>query len=134
MNPALALRHVTVRFGQRTVLDNVNLSVQPREVVAILGASGSGKTTLLRIIAGILSPQSGRVFLGGQDATAWPRRDLGYVFQDYALWPHLNVRQHLELVGGQQPDALLARVGLLAFAQSRLGPSSFRAVSGNGWP
>lgn len=64
MNPALSLRHVTVRFGQRTVLDNVNLSVQPREVVAILGASGSGKTTLLRIIAGILSPQSGRVFWG----------------------------------------------------------------------
>lgn len=130
-NPAassiLQLENISATFRrgreERQVLQNVSLTVQPGEIIAILGASGSGKTTLLRIIAGILAPAAGRVLLGGQDATHWPpeRRGLGYVFQDYALWPHLKVIEHLLLLGtpAQAAQNLLARVGLADFAQAR---------------
>lgn len=124
--PALQLTQLGASFGwgaaRRSVLTDINLSVQPGEIVALLGASGSGKTTLLRIVAGILPPAAGQVWLAGQDATHWPpeRRGLGYLFQDYALWPHLSVLQHLELLGAAAPLELLERVGLAQYAQ--VGP------------
>ena len=125
--PALELRQINASFTtgrtQRRVLNNVNLTVQAGEIVALLGASGSGKTTLLRIVAGMLTPDSGNVILAGREATQAPpeKRQLGYVFQDYALWPHLSALQHLTLLGTATApaQALLERVGLAQHAQAK---------------
>jgi thiamine transport system ATP-binding protein len=84
---------VTVRYGDRTVLDQVSLSVARGAVVALLGPSGSGKTTLLRVIAGLLRPDAGRVSIDGRDVTnmAAHLRQVGLVFQDDQLFPHHDV-------------------------------------------
>ncbi|MCO5331909.1 MAG: ABC transporter ATP-binding protein [Ilumatobacteraceae bacterium] len=84
---------MTVRFGERTVLDRVSLNVADGEVVALLGPSGSGKSTLLRVIAGLLVPDGGSVWVDGIDVSAVPahRRQIGMVFQDEQLFPHLTV-------------------------------------------
>ena len=89
----LDVRDVTVRFGERTVLDRVSLNVTDGEVVALLGPSGSGKSTLLRVIAGLLVPDGGSVWVDGIDVSAVPahRRQIGMVFQDEQLFPHLTV-------------------------------------------
>ena len=80
------------RFGAATVLDGVDLAVARGEFVSLLGPSGCGKTTLLRIVAGLLAADRGSVRLDGEDITALPphRRDVGVVFQNYALFPHLT--------------------------------------------
>ncbi len=89
----LAVRDVCVRFGRTVALDAVSLDVTDGEVVAVLGPSGSGKTTLLRVIAGLETPQRGRVAWNGNDLAGTPahRRGFGMVFQDFALFPHLDV-------------------------------------------
>ena len=89
----LDVHDVTVRFGERTVLDRVSLHVARGETVALLGPSGSGKSTLLRVVAGVLAPDSGHVVLDGDDITATPThlRSVGMVFQDEQLFPHLDV-------------------------------------------
>ena len=141
MPDALQVTGVTKLFGSVTVLNSLDLKVAEGEIVALLGTSGGGKTTLLRLVAGMLFPDQGQILIGGRDATKLPpeRRRLGYVFQDYALWPHLSARQHLELVlgsgaadrgtGGRvvdhshlpstQADRLLQTVGLLEHASRR---------------
>ena len=75
----------------------MNLQVARGETVALLGASGSGKSTLLKIIAGLELPESGSVWLEGQDISAWPpeRRRLALMFQDYVLFPYLNVQDNV---------------------------------------
>ena len=90
---AVRLLGICKRFADREVLCDVHLAVAPGEFFALLGPSGCGKTTLLRLIAGLEQPDAGRIWLDGQDVTAWPpeRRQVGFVFQDYALFPHLNV-------------------------------------------
>src|ERR1044071_6012272 len=87
------LQNVTRRFGNVTAVDSVSLSVRGGEFLTLLGPSGCGKTTLLRMIAGFEVPDTGRVILGGRDVTGVPpyRRDVTTVFQQYALFPHLNV-------------------------------------------
>lgn len=84
---------ITVRFDQRLILDDVDLSVDDGEIVALLGPSGSGKSTLLRVIAGLLRSESGTIRWDEQDLTALPphRRQIGLVFQDEQLFPHLDV-------------------------------------------
>ena len=68
----LTVEDVTVRYGQRTVLDRVSLGVAPDEVVCLLGPSGSGKSTLLQVVAGLLPPDAGRVCWAGADLAAVP--------------------------------------------------------------
>ena len=80
-------------FGSFAALRDVSLDIRPGELVALLGPSGSGKTTLLRVIAGLQSPDSGRVLFDGVDATALSvqERRVGFVFQNYALFKHMTV-------------------------------------------
>jgi ABC-type Fe3+/spermidine/putrescine transport system ATPase subunit len=98
----LELRHIHHHWigpnGQpQPLLNDVSLQVPRGQTVALLGASGSGKSTLLKIIAGLETPESGSVWLDGQDITAWPpeRRRLALMFQDYVLFPHLNVQDNV---------------------------------------
>ena len=90
---AVELRGITKRFGSRTVLDNIDLSVDRGEILVIVGPSGCGKSTLLKIVSGIENPDRGQVLLSGQDCTTVPpyRRPVHTVFQSYALFPHLDV-------------------------------------------
>lgn len=93
----LAVSNVTKRFGAATVLDSLSLSVGRAEFVSLLGPSGCGKTTLLRLIAGLLAPDQGAIEVGGRDLTrvAAHRRNIGVVFQNYALFPHLTVAENI---------------------------------------
>jgi iron(III) transport system ATP-binding protein len=102
MANVLTLRSVSKKFGNHSVLSNLNLEVAEREFIAILGSSGSGKTTLLRLISGFDSPDSGDILLG-EKTVASPstfvspeQRKVGFVPQDAALFPHLNVAQNIE--------------------------------------
>ncbi|MEV5240227.1 ABC transporter ATP-binding protein [Streptomyces cinnamoneus] len=89
----LRLDEVTVRFGERTVLDAVDLAVAEHETVCVLGPSGSGKSTLLRVVAGLQRADAGRVLLAGKDQSAVPthRRGVGLMFQDHQLFPQRDV-------------------------------------------
>jgi len=88
---------VSVGYSGSTVLANLDMAVEAGEIVALLGASGSGKSTLLNVIAGIVQPSAGEIWLNGRrvaDAahnSPPERRDVGMVFQNFALWPHLCV-------------------------------------------
>jgi iron(III) transport system ATP-binding protein len=79
--------------GDVTAVKSLNLDIRPGEFLTLLGASGCGKTTVLRMVAGFQRPTSGRVLIGDKDVTqiAANRRDIGFVFQNYALFPHLSV-------------------------------------------
>ena len=103
--PAVALRNVAKRFASHQALDDVTLDVALRESVVILGPSGCGKTTLLRLIAGLDVPDRGEIWLQNVQAAAQGRsllppyrRQIGFVFQDLALWPHLTVAGNLQFV------------------------------------
>ena len=89
----LQLNQIRKSFGETEVLKGISLSIERGEFITFLGASGCGKTTTLRIIAGLESPDSGQVYLNGQDVTALEpnQRNVNTVFQNYALFPHMNV-------------------------------------------
>ncbi|RME80175.1 MAG: ABC transporter ATP-binding protein [Caldilineae bacterium] len=84
-------------FDDVPVLRGIDLQIAEGETVCLLGPSGCGKTTLLNIIAGLETPDSGRIFFRGEDITHLPayRRDFGLMFQDYALFPHLSVADNI---------------------------------------
>ena len=93
----LRLEGVGVSFGAVNVIPSLDLSVRKGEMVAFLGPSGCGKTTTLRIIAGLTNPSRGRIMVRGRDITRLPihDRDMGMVFQSYALFPHMNVSRNV---------------------------------------
>jgi ABC-type Fe3+/spermidine/putrescine transport system ATPase subunit len=101
----ISIRNLTKQYGAHQALAGVSLDVGTGEVVIILGPSGCGKTTLLRAIAGLEVPDAGEIWLSGAKVAepghniAPPhQREIGFVFQDLALWPHFTVRGHLEFV------------------------------------
>jgi sulfate/thiosulfate transport system ATP-binding protein len=94
---AIEVRNVDKRFGDFVALDDVSLTVGDGSLTALLGPSGSGKSTLLRIIAGLETPDAGRILIAGDDVTAVPVRErgVGFVFQHYAPFKHMNVRDNI---------------------------------------
>ena len=95
--PVLELRHVDIRYGRVTVVEDASFEVAKGEFVTLLGPSGSGKTSLLRAIAGFVVPSAGEVRLDGARMESVPpfERDVGMVFQNYALFPHMTVAKNL---------------------------------------
>ena len=89
----LALKRLTLAYGGQTVVEALDLGIRKGELVVLLGPSGCGKTTTMRAIAGLLTPRDGRILLGGRDITrlAANKREVGLVFQSYALFPHMTV-------------------------------------------
>ena len=98
MPPAVSARGLTKHFGDVHAVDELDLEIADGEFFSMLGPSGSGKTTVLRLIAGFEQPTSGRVLLGEDDVTDLPpyRRDVNTVFQDYAIFPHMDVLANVE--------------------------------------
>jgi putative spermidine/putrescine transport system ATP-binding protein len=94
---ALRLAELTKIFGASRAVDRVSLSIEPGSMVALLGPSGCGKTTTLRMIAGLIEPNAGEIYLDGAPITRVPvhRRNIGMLFQNYALFPHMNVAQNI---------------------------------------
>jgi ABC-type Fe3+/spermidine/putrescine transport system ATPase subunit len=93
----LELRQLHQRYADQPLLQEVSLRVAAGEIVALLGSSGSGKSTLLNIVAGLQAPDAGSVWFDGQDVTRVPpeRRRFALMFQDFALFPHLNVQDNV---------------------------------------
>ena len=132
----LEFHQLSKRFGEQQALREVSLTVPECQSLAIIGPSGGGKTTLLRIIAGLESPETGRVSIDGQpidfseQSLLSHRRSIGTVFQAYNLFPHLSARENVVLpltkVHGlstieahQAADALFERFQLSAHADRR---------------
>lgn len=94
----IRLSDITMKFGDIVAVRNIDLDVRTGEYVTILGPSGCGKTTLIKVIAGMWQPTDGRVYVDGNDVTDVPieDRDIGYVFQNIALFPHMNIRDNTE--------------------------------------
>ncbi|HET7012112.1 MAG TPA: ATP-binding cassette domain-containing protein [Anaerolineales bacterium] len=121
---SVSVQNVTRRYGGQAVVNNVSLDVRDGEFFVLLGSSGSGKSTLLKMIAGLVDPDEGTIQLHGQDVTRVPtqERNVGFVFQHYALFQHMTVSENVEFglqirrVGRSQRrrrrDELLEMVGL----------------------
>lgn len=93
----LEVHHIFKNYEGKPLLNDISFTVAEGETICLLGASGSGKSTLLRIIAGLEEAESGSISFNGQDLSSTPAhlRDFGMVFQDYALFPHLNVEENV---------------------------------------
>ena len=91
------LKHVSKSFGDKVILDDINLYIRKGEFVTLLGPSGCGKTTTLRLISGFLAPDEGEILLDGKDISGIPpyKRPFNTVFQRYALFPHLDVYDNI---------------------------------------
>jgi putative spermidine/putrescine transport system ATP-binding protein len=129
----VAVTGLSKRFGASTVLDSIDLAVAPGALVTLLGPSGCGKTTLLRLIAGLATPDQGKVSIAGVDVTRTPphKRNVGVVFQNYALFPHLSVAGNVGfgLKGRGLPrDAIAAKVAR-ALDLVQMGPFRDRPVT-----
>ena len=93
----IEIKNVCKSFGEKCILNNINISVKQGEFLTLLGPSGCGKTTLLRMIAGFGQPDSGEILINGTDITEMPphERPVNTVFQRYALFPHLDVYENI---------------------------------------
>lgn len=95
---SIRIRDLTKRYGPNAVVSGVTLEITDGDLFVLLGGSGSGKSTILRMIAGLITPDEGRIELGGQDVTDLPpqRRNTGFVFQNYSVFRHMTVTQNVE--------------------------------------
>ena len=130
MPKPLVINNLACRFENTSVFENINLVVEPGELIAVLGASGCGKTTLLRCIAGLMTPQEGQILIGGETVANNGRilvpieqRGIGLVFQDYALFPYQNVRENvgfgLSASNPNRVDSLLELTGIFDLAERK---------------
>jgi ABC-type Fe3+/spermidine/putrescine transport system ATPase subunit len=132
MPTMLELRNLSKQWDHRPLLADVSLNVDSGETVALLGASGSGKSTLLKMVAGLEVPESGSVWFDGADITDLPpeRRGFALMFQDFALFPHLNVQDNVafglveqgveKAAAREQAREMLQRFGLGDHAKARV--------------
>lgn len=128
----LELKNISKKFGKKEILSNFSLTIPEKQILAIVGPSGGGKTTLLRMLAGLETIDSGKIFYNGESLPLdelEKRNLLGFVFQDFQLFPHLSVMENLILspiktMGMSETDAkkkavdLLTRLGLEAHADA----------------
>src|SRR5690606_25441820 len=96
--PKLVIESITKQYGPTTALESTSLTVERGEFLTLLGPSGSGKTTLLSMISGLVEPTQGEVWIDGIRCTDLPphARDIGMVFQNYALFPHMTVAENVK--------------------------------------
>lgn len=123
----IRLEQLSRIYGCSTAVDSLTLQIAEGEFFSLLGPSGCGKSTTLRMIAGFVAPSAGRILVGGQDVTALPpeKRDIGIVFQNYAIFPHMSVAENIAFglklrkmprdVIGREVSAALEKVGLAGF-------------------
>jgi len=124
--PVIVVKNLTARFGETTILENVNLEVRRGEILCIVGGSGCGKSTLLKHMIGLIRPASGQVFIGGTDIAAADdellnriRRGIGVLFQSDALLGSLTLGENIALPLG--PFADLSRETVDLIIRMKLG-------------
>jgi ABC-type Fe3+/spermidine/putrescine transport system ATPase subunit len=95
--PEVRVVNLTKKFGNITALENINLQIHDKEYFSLLGPSGCGKTTLLRLIAGLIEPTSGEIYIENRRVDKIPPedREIGFVFQTFALFPHMTVWENV---------------------------------------
>ena len=95
--PYLQIQGLVKKFGDNYAVDHIDLDIEQHEIFALLGSSGSGKSTLLRMLAGMETPNQGKIILDGQDITGLApyERPINMMFQSYALFPHMTVEQNI---------------------------------------
>ncbi len=137
----IEIEHITKRYGETTVVDDVSMVIEPRTLTVIVGTSGSGKTTLLRMINRLVEPTSGTIRLDGTDNRSVPghelRRSIGYAIQGNGLFPHRTVAQNIGTVPsllGWDAGRIKARVdelmSLLQLDPAAFGPRYPHELSG----
>lgn len=130
----LELKNVKKSYDGTPVLTDISLNIEDGEIVSILGPSGCGKTTLLNLILGIVDSDSGEIIFNGEDITNVPMEKRGFniVFQDYALFPNLNVYQNItyglrnkpEISSKEEVEELINLLGLEEHLSKRIGQLS----------
>ena len=98
----LSINNLSHSINNRIILENINFELKKDTIACILGPSGSGKTTLLKLIAGLEKTQTGNIIINGAEVSnankhiPTEKRRIGFLFQDYALFPHLTVKENLQ--------------------------------------
>jgi multiple sugar transport system ATP-binding protein len=103
MGTTITIKNLSKHFGKVAAVNNVSLTIEDGTFLTLLGPSGCGKTTLLRCVAGLEDPDSGEIYIGNKQVFSHDKgislppgkRDLGMVFQNYALWPHMKVNKNI---------------------------------------
>jgi len=128
----IELKNITHAYGTKKVLEDLSLNIESGRLTCLLGGSGSGKTTILRLIAGLETPEKGKIFIQDKLVTDEQQilvppdeRTLGFIFQDLALWPHFTVYQNVAFGLEERKDQhiekkvfeILSFFGLKAFAE-----------------
>ena len=105
----ITIEHLTKQYGDFKAVDDLNLEIQDGELVGLLGPSGCGKSTTLFMLSGLTEPSGGRILFGDNDVTTIPPedREIGLVFQNYALYPHMTVLENImfPLINRKVPKA-----------------------------
>jgi len=125
----LATNHLTKRYGQQAVVNDVSLTVQPGDIYGFLGPNGAGKTTTLRMILGLIRPTAGGVSLLGQDPLTADRslfRQVGSLIEGPAFWPHLSATENMGIIqrmkGGSDPKEIAAILDLVGLGATGRKP------------